>query len=215
VSRFKASYDDEKKAELRGALDEFVRLYSFLSQIIAFSDPDLERLHVFGRHLLRVLPPAKRGGLPPDLLASVELAVYDVKRKGSGTISLQRGTATIDPRGPKDPKGSSDDEIEELSRILQTLNERFGTVFKEEDRAFIETLEERLDNAPALAGSLKVNPPDTVKLTFENLVHDTLQEMMDANFTLYQRVTDDEEFGRFFVAALFERFLRRNPKGDG
>jgi hypothetical protein len=54
-----------------------------------------------------------------------------------------------------------------------------------------------------------VNPPDTVKLTFENLVGDTLQEMMDANFTLYQRVTDDAEFGKFFLAALFDRFLRR------
>ncbi len=210
VARFKASYDNDCKIAMRGALDEFVRLYSFLSQIIAFSDPDLERLHIFGRHLLRVLPPTRKGGLPPELLASVGLAIYDVKKKGSGSISLQRGTATIDPQGPKDPGGGSDDETEELSRILQTLNERFGTVFKEEDRVFIEELESRLDDAPALAGSLAVNPLDTVKMTFENLVGDALQEMMEANFTLYQRVTDDEEFGRFFVAALFDRFLRRN-----
>ncbi len=212
-ARFMGCYDEERKAEFRGALDEYVRLYAFLSQIIDFTDPDLERLHVFGRYLLRVLPPTKRGGIPPELLSSVDLGAYDLRRKGSGKISLERGTTTIDPQRPKDPHGSSEDEMEELSLILQTLNERFGTVFKEEDVVFIEELESRVDAAPALAGSLAVNPLDTVKLTFQNLVGDTLQEMMDANFTLYQRVTDDEEFGKFFFAVLFERFMRRQ-KGE-
>lgn len=209
VTRFRSTYDEDAKAALRGALDEFVRLYAFLSQIIAFSDTGLERLHVFARHLLRILPPAKTGGLPPELLRSVSLAVYDVRKKSEGKLSLQRGTAELEPQQPKPAQGGSSDEEEELSRIITTLNDRFGTAFKEEDRVFISELEDRLDAAPALTGSLKVNPPDTVKLTFENLVGDTLQEMMDANFTLYQRVTDDAEFGKFFLAALFGRFLRR------
>lgn len=210
VDRFVGLYDDERKAEFRAALDEFVRLYSFLSQVIAFEAVELERLYVFGRALLRVLPPPKRGGLPPELLHSVALGAYRTQEKGTTKIALERGPATLDPQGEKDPQPPAEDEAEELSKILKTLNERFGTSFSAQDRVFVEELERRLDDAPALVGSLAVNPADTVKITFENLVSDTLQEMMDANFTLYQRVTDDEAFGRFFVQALFERFLRRS-----
>lgn len=213
VTRFRGAYDEDARAALRGALDEFVRLYAFLSQIIAFTDADLERLHVFARHLLRVLPASSTGGVPPDLLRSVTLEVYDVRKKGETRIALSRGQGELDPQGPKPPSGASTDDEEELSKIITTLNDRFGTAFKEEDRVFIAALEDRLDAAPALAGSLKVNPPDTLKLTFENLVGDVLQEMMNTNFTLYQRVTDDEEFGKFFLTALFERFMKRAKSG--
>jgi type I restriction enzyme R subunit len=215
ASRFRAVYDEDRRAAFRSALDEYVRLYAFLSQIISFTDPSLERLHVFGRHLLRYLGPAKKSGVPPELLAAVRLSDYEVRRRGEGRIALQRGTATVEPQRPKNPTGASEDDLEELSLILRTLNDRFGTAFKEEDRVFIEELEGRLDGAPALAGSLRVNPPDTVRLTFDNLVGDLLQDMMDANFTLYQRVTDDEDFGRYFLSVLFDRFLRRRAAEGG
>jgi hypothetical protein len=39
--------------------------------------------------------------------------------------------------------------------------------------------------------------------------------MMDANFQLYQRVTDDPDFGRFFLGLLFERFLDRKRETEG
>lgn len=210
VVRYKATRDDEKRLDFKSALDDFVRLYAFLSQILTFSDVELEHLHVFGRYLHRLLPQEGGRGVPPELLAAVELADYNVKRKGQNQIILERGTTTIEPQSSKPPvQPPQPDELEELSRILQTLNDRFGTEFKEEDRVFIAELESRLDAAPALAGSLAVNPPDTVRMTFENEVEQRLQDMMDANFTLYQRVTDDEDFGKFFLAALFERFLKR------
>ena len=47
------------KSEFRGKLADYVRLYAFVSQIITFTDADLERLYVFGRLLLRKLPVTK------------------------------------------------------------------------------------------------------------------------------------------------------------
>ena len=40
------------RSDLRG----FLRFYEFMSQVIAFDDPDLEKLSVFGRNLLPMLP---------------------------------------------------------------------------------------------------------------------------------------------------------------
>ena len=213
VARFKAASEDDQ-IEFRKTLNDYVRLYAFLSQVITFEDPELEQLHAFGRLLLRILP-LSRKKLPLEVQQAVNIPSYEVRQTSTGRIPLERGNGVLEPQRPKGPGGSSDDEREVLSKIIRELNERFGTTFKEEDVVFIEELETRLDAAPALEGSLRINSLDNVRLTFDNLANDVLQDMMDANFQLYQRVTDDVDFGRFFLGLLFERFLERKHETEG
>src|SRR6266568_6833461 len=47
VDRYKEALDEEK-ADFKGHLTDYVRLYAFLSQIITFVDTDLEKLYAFG-----------------------------------------------------------------------------------------------------------------------------------------------------------------------
>jgi type I restriction enzyme R subunit len=46
VDRFLQLSKDEQQ-EFRGQLTDYVRLYSFLSQVLTFADADLEKLYVF------------------------------------------------------------------------------------------------------------------------------------------------------------------------
>ena len=46
----------ERRVNFKHELSSYVRLYAFLSQIISFKDPVLERLYLFARLLLRKLP---------------------------------------------------------------------------------------------------------------------------------------------------------------
>lgn len=103
---------------------------------------------------------------------------------------------------------AADEAKEALSEIIRELNKRFGTEFSEEDRVFIEQLEGRLAGDAALEASVRANTPENARLTFDHVVTDRLQEMIDTNFEFYKRVTDDPEFGKFFVGWLFERYLR-------
>src|SRR5205823_3969247 len=52
--RWKAMGVDERR-EFRGQITDYVRLYAFLSQVLTFSDADLEKLYVFTRYLRRYL----------------------------------------------------------------------------------------------------------------------------------------------------------------
>jgi type I restriction enzyme R subunit len=54
VDRYKTL--EERKEEFRKTLTAFLNLYSFLSQVIPFEDPDLEKLYSFLRFLLTKLP---------------------------------------------------------------------------------------------------------------------------------------------------------------
>ena len=55
VSRFR-DLDADRRSDFRGGLRKYNRLYSFLAQILTFSDADLEKLHVFARYLRPLLP---------------------------------------------------------------------------------------------------------------------------------------------------------------
>ncbi len=197
----------EEKADFRGTLDDFVRLYAFLSQVVTFVDPDLEKLYVFSRLLRRYLP-YERERLPVEIQQDIDMESYRLTRRFEGAIALERGEAEIPPIGAGAARVPAPEDLEPLSEIIRDLNERFGTDFSDEDKVFINQLEERLAGDPALRASVRANTPENARLTFDYVVTDRLQEMVDTNFEFYKRVTDDKQFSAFFLGWLFDRFRK-------
>ena len=130
---------------------------------------------------------------------------YRIGNTFDGQIKLPRGETPLDPMIGKDGHGTTPDEMEALSQIIHELNERFGTEFSEKDRVSIEQLESKLVGDVALMTSIRVNTPENARLAFDHAAKDSLQEMVDTNFELYKRVTEDADFGEFFLRWLFER----------
>ena len=60
------------------------------SQILTFTDAELEKLYVFARLLLRRLP-VKREELPVEIQKNIDMDSYTVKPTASGKIGLKRG----------------------------------------------------------------------------------------------------------------------------
>lgn len=204
--RFEAASDDDKQ-QFRSQLGDFVRLYAFLSQIVTFTDPDLEKLYVYGRMLLRKLP-MKREQLPVEIQQNIDIDSYTVKPTTSGSIKLDRGTKELEPITGGNIFQPPPEEVEVLSQILKALNERFGTDFTDSDKVFIQQLEEKLAGDPALEASVKVNVEENARLTFDHVANDKIQEMIDSNFKFYKQVTDDPSFEKFFLDWLFERYKK-------
>ena len=86
VDRFKAIKDEEQQELFRDKLTAYVRLYAFMSQIIPYSDRDLEMLYSYGRFLIRNLPNDKTIMVvhPED---DVALTYYRLERCFSGGIT--------------------------------------------------------------------------------------------------------------------------------
>jgi type I restriction enzyme R subunit len=204
VDRYVAADEDERQL-FRSQLGDFVRLYAFLSQVVTFTDADLEKLYVFGRLLLRKLP-LRRDQLPVEIQQNIDVDSYRVQQTSSGRISLKRGTHELEPISGGNIFKTPPDELEPLSQILKELNERFGTEFAEDDKVFIRQLEEKLAGDAALETSVKVNAPENARLTFDHVANDKIQELIDSNFKFYKQITDDKSFEEFFLGWLFERY---------
>jgi len=193
--------------DFRGQLTDFIRLYAFLSQVLTFADPDLEKLYVFARHLRRLLP-ADRDTLPWEVQQNIDMESYRIQKTSSGRIMLDRKAGVLDPQSSKGSYGVAPEELEPLSRIIAELNERFGLNLGPEHRVTLSQVMAKLDADPALDASARVNTRENVRLTFDQKVDELIQGIVDSNFELYKRITDDEAFGEAVKDLLFDLYLR-------
>ena len=149
VERFKQLPEDTQE-EFRGWLTAYRNLYAFLSQIIPFQDSDLEKLYSYVRFLITKLP--KRGTGPMyQFDDEVALKYYRLEKISDGSIELVKD-AGGEVSGPLEVgTGVIHGEKIELSKLIDILNERFGTDFKPGDQLFFESIKEDAVAEPSTA----------------------------------------------------------------
>ena len=211
VERFGDLGEDEQE-EFRRQLTSYVRLYAFLSQVLTFSDADLEKLYAFARHLRRLLP-SRKTELPREVQQNIDMESYRIQQTGSGTIAVEKKAGRLTPIATKDHRRSTE-ELEPLSQIIAELNERFGLNLGPEHRLTLDHMMGRLDDDDALDASARVNTRENVRLTFDKKVEHVIQEIVDSNFSLYKRITDDQAFGQVLKNYLFDQYLRAHRQAD-
>jgi type I restriction enzyme, R subunit len=212
VERYHSLAADEQH-DFRAHLTDYVRLYAFLSQVLTFADADLEKLYVFARHLRRLLP-ADRAELPREVQKNIDMESYRIQQSGSGRIALERRPGVLNPVSTKSGYGADEEELETLSRIIAELNDRFGLNLGPEHKVTLGQMMAKLDDDAALDAAARVNTRENVRLTFDQKVEHVIQEIVDSNFELYKRITDDRAFGEVVKNYLFDHYLRAHRNAD-
>jgi len=195
--------EKKEKIDFRDQLKNYVRMYAFLSQIVSFKDVNLEKLYAFLRMLGRKLP-AEKERLPVEITDNVNMDTYRIQQISSGNIELEKKTGELKPiEGLGTGKGAGE-EKEFLSRIIDEVNERFGTDFTEGDKVFFAELQTRLAGNETLSQSAKTNTKDALKLVFAHIFEDQLHTMVESNFDIYKKIVENAEFGKFVKEKMFE-----------
>ena len=115
----------------------------------------------------------------------------------------------------KDHYGEAPEELEPLSQIIAELNERFGLNLGPEHRVTLGPDPGRSSTSDAaLDASARVNTRENIRLTFDHKVEDVIQEIVDSNFELYKRITDDRTFGDALRDFLFDHYLRAHRQAE-
>ncbi len=182
----------EDRDEFRDRLGAFVRLYSFISQIIGYADSDLERLAAFGHALLPCLRDDNDGQIHPE--DGVELEFYRLQRVGSGAVDLEDDdTATV--KAPTEVgTGRGDEDQAPLSEIIASLNERFGTAFNDTDRLFLEQIQHDGTKDPDISQTAHANPYDKFELAVRQLLPKLMTDRMAGNDEIVTRCFNNDDF---------------------
>jgi type I restriction enzyme, R subunit len=216
VDRFRALLEnEEEEAELwRGKLLAFRNLYAFLSQIIPYQDSDLERLYTFLRHLSAKLP-RRHGGPRYNFDDEVRLEYYRLQKISEGSISLREGSARpLD--GPTEVgSGLVREAVVRFSRLIDVVNQRFGTDFTEADQLFFDQIMEAALADASLRQAARVNPVDRFTLVFTNLLDTLFVERMEQNEEIFARFMNEEGFRKVIGARMASEVYQKLQEKSG
>lgn len=203
VERFrKFLQDSEEEAELwRGKITAFKNLYAFLSQIIPYQDTDLEKLFIFLRHLSSKLP-KRNTGHSYNFDDSVRLEYYRLQKISEGSISLTTAEKyKLD--GPIDVGSKILREQEEnLSQVVDILNNRFGTDFNQADQYFLDQIVETAIIDSDIIQAAQSNSQDKFTLIFKNVLQQLFIERIDQNEDFFARFMEERDFNKLVTDQL-------------
>jgi len=156
VERRAGEHGAQECEEFRGKLVAFRNLYAFLSQIIPYGDTDLEKLYSYVRFLIPKLP-RQASGPQYHFDDEVALKYYRLQKIHEGQIELTKGEGGVIDGMTDVGTGKAEDEKVELSKLIEIINERFGTSFTQADELFFSQIAKK--RSPTSSSSRR--PPPT------------------------------------------------------
>ncbi|MGI8869443.1 MAG: type I restriction enzyme subunit R domain-containing protein, partial [Mycobacteriales bacterium] len=202
IERF-AALDEDAQVVFRDTLKGFLRAYSFLAQVMTWTDAELESLYLYGRALLPLLPTAPDEPLP-QISESVLLTHLRTKAQGQEeNLSLTTGT---DEPGVALPGGGAgaayQSPIEKLSQLIANLNQRYGMGLGKADIVWIEQQKEAVKEDPRACRVALNNDRVQYRVVLEGMAEDKMIERNEANGQLFNAFFDKPEFREMFLAYL-------------
>lgn len=196
VARFTALIDsedddDHETAEdFRADLNDYVRKYGFLSQIVPYRDAELERLHLYGRHLLNRLPRRADGGVD---IGEVDLSHMRVEKTGEHDLRLAPEGATVVQGFGDGAGGAQEPEKSPLTELIEKFNAKFGTDFTEED--IIRPFEEAMAEPRVMRAAVANNDQENFGVVFDKVFEEKMMDHVDTIATLGEKYFgSDPEF---------------------
>jgi type I restriction enzyme R subunit len=126
----------------------------------------------------------------------VALRFYRIQQTSEGSIALAAGDRGVVPAPTAVGTGKDRHEEVELSRLIDVINERFGTDFKPADQLFFEQIREEAVSDTAIQQAAMVNSLENFGYVFDKALEDKFIDRMDQNHEIFARYMNDKDFQR-------------------
>ena len=191
----------KEQVEFKKTLRRYQNIYSFLSQLIPFSDVNLEKMYIFNKFLSKKLP-SINNPLPFNVLEDVDIDSYKIVNKGKKEIKLY-GDGELKPISAGVGEYAPDINIK-LSKILKDLNDAFGTDFTDDDKLFLGRVKDNLLENKELLNKMEHNSKENVKAVFDKYFNQEMTKLLNSNMKFYKRLVDNEKLKTKLKSAIFD-----------
>ncbi|MEO5876214.1 MAG: DEAD/DEAH box helicase family protein [Streptosporangiaceae bacterium] len=190
------SKEPDKAEDFRSALRDFIRAYGFLSQVIGYQDPGLERLYEYGRFLLNKLPP--RAHEASVDVGEIEPSHLRVEKTGDHRLGLkadgdQEVSGLLDGAG-----GVADPEEQTLAELIESVNEEYGAGLSTSDKIIVGQFALDIADDPQLAAIALNNDQAVFDEEVEKDADRIMIDQAESNDALLGRYFEDETVNRLF-----------------
>lgn len=211
VQRYDGQLTLEQKVSFKANIKDFVRLYRFLSQIITFTDVQLEKYYVFLSGLFKKLPSIPNA-LPTEVLEEIDLESYKLQHQFTTSLTLQTGNSGMQGMTPGGAAKHADEEFEWLTKIIKVLNDTYGLDLKEEDKVEFERMRNNIYANEELMSFFNVkNSKDNIQDKFNEEIDNELLNFINTKLELYNKLSEDKVnlmFKRLWFNDLYDKKVR-------
>jgi type I restriction enzyme R subunit len=205
LDRFNALETDDERDGFRGALQDYVRAYSLIAQIVDWGDRDLERLYQYGRILLIRLP--GRPGTSVDI-GDADLTHFRLEFTGQHNVSLS-AVGDRDVRGhAADGGGHREPEMRPLSEVIDELNDRFGLGLGSSDQILVYQQVLGLVEDTSMRQIALMNDEARFGQVADDRLDDIVAEHAERNTDFMKLYFDNTEFQKAIKEAARKRAYR-------
>lgn len=200
------------QGKFRKIIDSYTRQYSFLSQLMTFIDPELEKYYLFSKLLYKFLPYTKET-LPLDILERINLDKFKIQELESGSIGLEKTDGELKGVGSGGNITSKTEEFNTLKDLLKEINEPYKGFLEENDKLiyslFIEVVADKEIQEAFNAQNTADVLIELVKSKFETKSFERINEYV----SLMSVISENQAFSESFFRKAFE-FMIAATKTD-
>lgn len=211
VNRYIRELNEDQKVVFKANIKNFVRLYRFLSQIITFTDVQLEKYYVFLSDLFKKLP-ASPNALPIEVLEEIDLESYKLQHQFTSHLVLESGDTAMEGMKPGDVVNKDVEEFEWLTQIIKVLNDTFGLDLKEEDKIEFEKMKKNIyANLELMSYFNTQNSKDNIQDKFNEEIDNELLNFINTKLEFYNKLSEDKvnlTFKRIWFNDLYDKMVR-------
>lgn len=208
VERFNKQNEDIK-AEFYSKIKNYLNNYAFLAQILPYEDVNLEKHYILLKKLIAKIAPPRSEDLAKGILDNVSFDSYRVQLIKSEDIRL-KGDGKLMPSSADGSSKIQGAELQELSEIIKEFNEKYGNVEWNEGDKIIRTLQNIKEDVlkdEKFVKSSKHSDRQNLRIEFEALLQEKMQEIIDVNFDFYKHFTDDAALKHRITQKMFDIVL--------
>ena len=198
--------DEDEREEFRGHIQSYIRLYSYIAQIVSFADVGLEKLYIFLRGLNNKLPRREKEKLS-DILSYVDLEYFRLQKiYDNAIIPLESGDGKLEGIGDGGGSKPDDEPTDFLSIIINTLNDSYDGDFSDTDKVKLELIQEGIQEHQELrevmlGDNSEMNKRDVFNRAMENVLVTLVGEHLD----FYNKVKEPKR-NRFVNQKMYENY---------
>lgn len=208
VERFNKQNEDIK-AEFYSKAKNYLNNYAFLAQILSYEDINLEKHYILLKKLIAKIAPPRSEDLAKGILDNVSFDSYRVQLIKSEDIKLN-GDGELMPSSADGSSKIQGAELQELSEIIKEFNEKYGNVEWNEGDKIVRTLQNIKEDVlkdEKFVKSSKHSDRQNLRIEFEALLQEKMQEIIDVNFDFYKHFTDDAALKQRITQKMFDIVL--------
>lgn len=208
VERFNKQNEDIK-AEFYSKAKNYLNNYAFLAQILPYEDINLEKHYILLKKLIAKIAPPRSEDLAKGILDNVSFDSYRVQLIKSEDIKLN-GDGELMPSSADGSSKIQGAELQELSEIIKEFNEKYGNVEWNEGDKIVRTLQNIKEDVlkdEKFVKSSKHSDRQNLRIEFEALLQEKMQEIIDVNFDFYKHFTDDAALKQRITQKMFDIVL--------